>query len=548
MNTTADFNQIDHAAASLAAMAEGGPVNASKLQGSVAQDFFGFYESMSGSRVTGGNARSIEPVFSAINLLTSSLSTLPMSLLDTSQGRRHVSRKHWTHYLVHTEPYPLWTPARFFGAFYINALLWGNAAAYINRAGRRLEIMPWHRVDHQVSRGRYDRYVIGDVAFDAVDVLHLQAPSIDGKNGDSPVAMCARALGVTMSAEQFAEKFYRQASGVAGHIETDKEIEWPEGDRKTFIEGFNKLFSGLVSAGKTGILPPGSKYQDHKPPQREAQHVETALHQTRVVARIFNVPPHKLGDDAKTSYSSIEQEQIRYVVDGLRPWLVRIDQEFTLKLLTPESRRKGLKFNTNVSALLRGDEKTRADVHKTYVGFGGKTINEIREKEDLDPVEGGDQILVPANNMQPLVTLTADGNLANNLAPLFMDACKRLSSKETNAVRREWDRQQQNTITIDELESKLDAFYDRHEQHVNEALQHIGEWIADRFDLDLAQVKSAIDSTHNRQRTTSAAKDQTLGNLLNEWSADQGQSIANAIAKNIQRLQLNKEIQNGIDE
>lgn len=360
-----------------------------------------------GSKVQISNARSIELVYSAINLLVSSLSTLPMSLLGNSDSGRVVLNTHWAHYRVHTEPYPGWIPARWFGAFWMNALLFGNACGYVDRAERRFKLIPWHQVNHDRRVGE-DRYYIGDgsVWLPASEVVHVQAPSVTGNDGDSPVVKCSKALNVSMSAEDFADKFYRQAVGLGGYIKSDKDIAWEASDREKFIESFRRQFSGPQNAGKAGILPPGAEYVDRKPMHREAQHVESALHQTRVVARIFSIPPHKLGDDSKTSYSSLEQEQMRYVVDGLRPWMVRGEQEFTLKALTPTKRRQGCKFLINAAALLRGDEKTRAEVHKTYVSFGGKTINEVRAKEDLGPVEGGDQILVPSNNMQPLAAVT----------------------------------------------------------------------------------------------------------------------------------------------
>ena len=205
-----------------------------------------------------------------------------------------------------------------------------------------------------------------------------------------------------MSAENFAEQFYRRAVGMSGYIKSDKDIAWEADDRQKFIESFRSQFSGPQNAGKAGILPPGADYVGQKPMQREAQHAESAAHQTRVVARIFMVPPHKLGDDSSTSYGSLEQEQMRYVVDGLRPWMVRAEQEFTLKALTLAKRRQGYKFQINADALLRGDALTRAQVHQIYSAAGLKKINEIRGKEDLPPVEGGDHIFVPANNMQPL--------------------------------------------------------------------------------------------------------------------------------------------------
>jgi hypothetical protein len=50
---------------------------------------------------------------------------------------------------------------------------------------------------------------------------------------------------------------------------------------------------------------------------------------------------------------------------------------------------------------MRGDAKSRSDFYRTMWSIGVMSHNEIREKEDLDPVEGGDEFFVPLN-MVPL--------------------------------------------------------------------------------------------------------------------------------------------------
>lgn len=530
---------IDEAASALELLAGGMPdaQNAETLKGSLTEAEFGFYDpAQLVGRVTTGNARSIEPVFSAINLLVSSLSTLPMSLLDTGKGRQAVARKNAWHYAVHTEPCPGWTTARFFGAFYMNAILHGNATAVIDRVRREYKLVPWHRVRIEESSS-YDEpryYIGGDGTWvGASDMIHLPAPSMNGKSGDSPVVKCARALGVTMSAEEFAAHFYNRAVGMTGYIKTHETVEWKDEDRKAFIESFRQQFGGPQAAGQTGILPPGSEYIDRKPLHKEAQHVETSLHQTRVVARIFNIPPHKLGDDAKTSYSSLEQEQMRFVVDGLRPWIVRAEQEFTLKSLSRPVRRSGLKFSINADALLRGDAKTQTDVLVNEVAGGIRTPNEARAKRDLDPVEGGDEVLIPGNNLVPLSQAGQQPTAADasNMAPLFASACDRLVRIERNAI-------EKHSRRVDEPEDQAvwaEQFYDAHDGRVREAHGHALVWVADHFGLDADDLMDAVAGVTSRGAVVAAARDGSLNELLAGWS-DRAERDARRITKAINLL------------
>jgi len=113
------------------------------------------------------------------------------------------------------------------------------------------------------------------------------------------------------------------------------------------------------------------------------------------------LPPHKLKDLTKSSFSNIEAEQISFVTDSILPWLVRLEQNYKMQLLNALEKKQGLYFKHNVEGLLRGNAKDRALLYRTMWNMGSISQNEIREKEDMDPIVGGDEYFVPLN-MQPL--------------------------------------------------------------------------------------------------------------------------------------------------
>lgn len=107
------------------------------------------------------------------------------------------------------------------------------------------------------------------------------------------------------------------------------------------------------------------------------------------IARWFNLPPHKLKDLTKSSFNNIESEQISFVTDSILPWLVRLEQNFNMQLLTDSERalsgRGRLYFRHIVEGLLRANSKDRAEYYKLMVASGLMTPNEVREKEDMNP-------------------------------------------------------------------------------------------------------------------------------------------------------------------
>ena len=63
------------------------------------------------------------------------------------------------------------------------------------------------------------------------------------------------------------------------------------------------------------------------------------------------------------------------------PWISRIEQRLS------EYLPRGQYAKFNLDALLRPDTKTRYDAHKIAIDAGFLTVDEVREIEDLDPME-----------------------------------------------------------------------------------------------------------------------------------------------------------------
>ena len=56
----------------------------------------------------------------------------------------------------------------------------------------------------------------------------------------------------------------------------------------------------------------------------DAQYLEIRKYSVTEVARIFGIPPHKLGDLERATFSNVEEAEHRsYVTGTLRRWMVR---------------------------------------------------------------------------------------------------------------------------------------------------------------------------------------------------------------------------------
>jgi HK97 family phage portal protein len=128
----------------------------------------------------------------------------------------------------------------------------------------------------------------------------------------------------------------------------------------------------------------------------DSQFLQTRIHQSEEICRWFRMPPHMVGLKTQSSYNSLESEAINYVRGTLLPWLVSWEQECSTALLT-EKEQDELYFEFLVDGLLRGDQKARFDAYRTGVLTGFMSRNEVRRLENMDPIEGLDDYLVPLN-------------------------------------------------------------------------------------------------------------------------------------------------------
>ena len=82
---------------------------------------------------------------------------------------------------------------------------------------------------------------------------------------------------------------------------------------------------------------------------------------------------------------------MHFVKHTLRSWIEQSEQEMNLKLFGRDS---DFEVRFNVDSLLRGDLKTRMEAHATAIQNGIKTPNEVREKEGMEPLPGGDDLMI----------------------------------------------------------------------------------------------------------------------------------------------------------
>lgn len=120
-----------------------------------------------------------------------------------------------------------------------------------------------------------------------------------------------------------------------------------------------------------------------------------------------------IADGVVVHNSNIEQQSIDFVVNTIRPWLVRWEQSIT-KTLIPEDERAVYFAEFLVDGLLRGDIKSRYEAYAVGRQNGWLSADDIRGLENMNPLPDGqgEVYLVPLNMVpaKQLIDGTVDGS------------------------------------------------------------------------------------------------------------------------------------------
>ncbi len=352
----------------------------------------------SGQNVTERTALSLSAVFSCVRVLAESVAQLPCKVYRrTDDDGKDVARNHPLYRILHDQPNPYMTAFTFWECIQAHLASWGNAFSLIDRDGAGRVAALWLiRPDRVWVRELTD----GGVVYDVTDrngrmrtylydeVLHVAGMGFDGLRGYSVVRVAAETIGQGMAAAEYAGSFFANDATPGGYLEHPGKLSLEAQQR--LIESWEKRFSGSSKSHRIAVAEEGMKFNPISVNPEDAQLMETRKFNRSEIAGIFRVPPHMIGDLEHATFSNVEHQSIDFVKFSLSPWLKRIEQAATVKLLTPSERERYF-VEFQVDGLLRGDSKSRNESHALAIRNGVKSINEVRREENLPPIEGGDK-------------------------------------------------------------------------------------------------------------------------------------------------------------
>lgn len=337
-----------------------------------------------------GPVTSLSGVYAAVEMISNALAELPIlikvdGIVDTQHPFNHLFCNNlMSKYVL------------------IKQLVWdilimnGNALLYIRRDSRGVpkELIYCKPADTQIMYNESTRdlyYLNQKVAkgrIEPKDMIHLYKNSQDGINGRSIISYAKKVFDLSKYTDATASNYYQSGCNLNGILTITGNPSQEEVEK---IRMNWKRLHGADGNSGLAILKGNMNYQSIGQSAAESQMLEARLFNVSEIARFFNISPVLLGDLTKSSYSTIEAAQLEFVQHTLYPFIVMFEEELNRKLC----HRSNVRIDFDESFLIKSDKSVQANYLNTLVSGGIMSINEARASLGLNPIEGGDKVIIP---------------------------------------------------------------------------------------------------------------------------------------------------------
>ena len=349
----------------------------------------------------------LSTVWACVRLIAETISTLPLQVFERTADGRQLASNYPLYSLLHSRPNVDSTSSVFWEAMITEMLMGGNGMAEMKFVGSRLVALyfldPCRLSISKVQGQRVYRYTNDNGTQREIPearIFRVPGFTLNGDWGVSSICYGAQVFGSALAAGNAANSTFEKgmmptvAFSVPGKINP--------ADRASFRETVRAL-SGALNAGESPVLEQGMTAAALGIKPEEAQLLESRRFSVEDICRWFRVPPSMVGHGTAVSNwgTGIEQQMIGFLTFVLRPWLIRIEEYISLRLI-PVTDQSKFYAEFNVEGLLRADSETRSRINASDATNGLRTRDEIRTKENLPAMGGNAALLTVQAQVVPL--------------------------------------------------------------------------------------------------------------------------------------------------
>ena len=492
-----------------------------------------------------------------VDFLAASIAQLPLNVYKrTDETNRERDRTSSAARLL-WRPNSSMTEFEFIRAIMTEYFVFGTVYVLVlpdadRRSGWQMWPVPSEWVISTQSRNAYAAQSITVVAGNSGNAVEI--PSTDfiqfktyspGNPGGyvSPISALRQVLQEQIEAGNFRKELWHSSGRLNAQIIRPKDVQpWDEGQRKRFIAAFRESWgAGGSKAGSIPLLEDGMEIKPFQTSFKENQWMESVKLSREACAAAYGVNPSLIWHTDTQTYASSKDNARALYAECLGPVLQMLQQRINSFLLPMVGADPDLTYvEFDLTEKLKGSFEERASILQAAVGGPWMTRNEARADNNLPPVEGGDELIVPLNvveggqaspqdthmeEQEPMATEPAEPQKMRKKSEAEKFHVKARSTKEEDEKMAEilkgfwkrqaaavlpkigaksakwWNEERWNTELADDIEPVIDAVADAHGEEVAKAIG--SEYRTDQTRKYLralaeGRAKAINDSTYKR--------------------------------------------------
>lgn len=341
------------------------------------------------------NAMRLSAYFSCIRLLSETVGSLSFQLLDNANN---VVDDHPV-YDVMRYPSDKQTGDAFVSGMAANRIMYGNSMAHIVRfesTGRvkRLDFYERERWSVEFDDAGRPLFSLDGERVPYDDVLHWAGFGMSGYWGLPTLAVASEAMSMQIESNRSAARTFSSGLRAGGFFKLPENRQAFSNEQLAKFNEELKKYSLPQNTNKWMPLLPGMDAvpnSGYRIDPVTAELLQSRYFGIEEICRFMGVPPPLIGHtDKASSWASSIENLNQFLVDyALLPPTKRFENQIALKLLGRNERSK-LNPTFNMNSLLRGDIEKRFSSYKIGREIGAYSANDVRRKEKMPAIEGGD--------------------------------------------------------------------------------------------------------------------------------------------------------------
>ncbi|MHA7270406.1 phage portal protein [Arthrobacter sp. HLT1-20] len=325
------------------------------------------------------SALRVVPVYAATSLIADSLACTPISAIELTPSGQRLRLPVQPGLVTNPNPNPVGTIVDWLHQCVTSLKLRGNAYGHIIQWDKfgPSKVQWLHPDSVEVDEsGPLPTYRHNGAALALAEVVHIADYVLPGSVvGLSPVQLFKAQLEMAHGAQQFGTNVYRRSGVPSGHLKNSAQ-------KLSALEAsvVKSRFKASVASGDVFVSGNDWDYNKLGLTMADVQFLESIKATANQIAAIFKVPPEEIGGDSGNSmkYTTEELNQLKFIRRAIQPTAVRLESQFN-RLLND-----GVYVKFNLSAMARGDLKSRMDAYEVGLRIGAYTLEQVRQFEDFE--------------------------------------------------------------------------------------------------------------------------------------------------------------------